>query len=167
MVDTIGGHNVIRGADILQFWEAWKIQTMHALSGVYITLLTNSMLYDLLIWNCFSDRKCLRYFLPPTWSMNKDEVNGLNLDELSAFPLESFFDHYEKGLRDVRKHVNVYLSCTFLTDWLTHSMWQQNQNGHVLFPKPFAAASIHLELNGFFEFYCCLIFLVQSNQYSM
>ncbi|XP_013379417.1 MORC family CW-type zinc finger protein 2 isoform X1 [Lingula anatina] len=44
-------------------------------------------------------RTCLRYFLPPNWVMDKEAVSGLSLQELAAFPLEDFFDHYEKGLR--------------------------------------------------------------------
>jgi hypothetical protein len=44
-------------------------------------------------------RTCLRYFLPPQWVMDKDSVSGLSLEELASFPLEDFFDHYEKGLK--------------------------------------------------------------------
>jgi len=33
--------------------------------------------------------------------MDKDSVSGLGLEDLSAFPLEDFFDHYEKGLKKV------------------------------------------------------------------
>lgn len=50
----------------------------------------------------FPDRTCLRYFLPPHWMMDKDAVSGLSPSELSNFPLDDFFDHYEKGLRKVR-----------------------------------------------------------------
>ncbi|XP_077863432.1 ATPase MORC2A-like, partial [Saccoglossus kowalevskii] len=44
-------------------------------------------------------RSCLRYFLPPSWTMNQDEVSNLGVQELCEFPLDSFLDHYEKGLR--------------------------------------------------------------------
>lgn len=44
-------------------------------------------------------RTCLRYFLPPQWVMDKDAVSVLGIQELAAFPLDDFFDHYEKGLR--------------------------------------------------------------------
>ena len=46
-------------------------------------------------------RTCLRYFLPPHWMMDKDAVSGLSTQELANFPLDDFFDHYEKGLRKV------------------------------------------------------------------
>ncbi|WAR03844.1 MORC1-like protein [Mya arenaria] len=44
-------------------------------------------------------RTCLRYFLPPQWVMDKDSISGMTPQELSTFPLDDFFDHYEKGLR--------------------------------------------------------------------
>ncbi|XP_041348981.1 ATPase MORC2-like [Gigantopelta aegis] len=44
-------------------------------------------------------RTCLRYFLPPQWIMDKDTISAMSLQELAAFPLDDFFDHYEKGLR--------------------------------------------------------------------
>ncbi|XP_076820085.1 ATPase MORC2-like isoform X3 [Clavelina lepadiformis] len=44
-------------------------------------------------------RTCLRYFLPPQWQMPKEEINNLSLKELVDFPMDDFFDHYEKGLR--------------------------------------------------------------------
>lgn len=44
-------------------------------------------------------RTCLRYFLPPNWIMDKDAISTMALPELAAFPLDDFFDHYEKGLR--------------------------------------------------------------------
>jgi len=47
-------------------------------------------------------RTCLRYFLPPQWVMDKDSVSGLSFEELATFPLEDFFDHYERGLKKVR-----------------------------------------------------------------
>ncbi|XP_056009160.1 ATPase MORC2-like [Ostrea edulis] len=44
-------------------------------------------------------RTCLRYFLPPQWIMDKDSITTMTLQELANFPLDDFFDHYEKGLR--------------------------------------------------------------------
>ncbi|XP_062600244.1 ATPase MORC2-like isoform X1 [Saccostrea cucullata] len=44
-------------------------------------------------------RTCLRYFLPPQWIMEKDTITTMTLQELANFPLDDFFDHYEKGLR--------------------------------------------------------------------
>lgn len=44
-------------------------------------------------------RTCLRYFLPPAWVMDKDSISGMSPQELATFPLDDFFDHYEKGLR--------------------------------------------------------------------
>ncbi|XP_077995553.1 ATPase MORC2A-like [Glandiceps talaboti] len=52
-------------------------------------------------------RSCLRYFLPPSWTMNQDEVNNLTVGDLCNFPLDDFLDHYEKGLR---KLVGTYQS---------------------------------------------------------
>ena len=46
-------------------------------------------------------RTCLRYFLPPNWIMDKESVSTLTVQELAAFSLDDFFDHYEKGLRKV------------------------------------------------------------------
>ncbi|ESO07539.1 hypothetical protein HELRODRAFT_170078 [Helobdella robusta] len=44
-------------------------------------------------------RTCLRYFLPPNWHMDKETVSSLDNIQLSRFPLEDFFDQYEKGLK--------------------------------------------------------------------
>ncbi|CAE1320166.1 MORC [Acanthosepion pharaonis] len=44
-------------------------------------------------------RTCLRYFLPPNWKIDKESVSSMSLADLAAFPLDDFFDHYEKGLR--------------------------------------------------------------------
>jgi hypothetical protein len=33
--------------------------------------------------------------------MDKESVSGLGLEDLATFPLEDFFDHYEKGLKKV------------------------------------------------------------------
>lgn len=46
-------------------------------------------------------RTCLRYFLPPQWVMDKDVVSGLTPQQLATFPLDDFFDHYERGLKKV------------------------------------------------------------------
>ncbi|KAA3681983.1 uncharacterized protein DEA37_0000020 [Paragonimus westermani] len=44
---------------------------------------------------------CLRYFLPPEWPMQKDQIHTLTDLELANFPLEDFFDRYEQGLRSL------------------------------------------------------------------
>nr|KAG5690630.1 hypothetical protein BaRGS_018100 [Batillaria attramentaria] len=44
-------------------------------------------------------RTCLRYFLPPQWVMDKETISAMSLQELADFPLDDFFDHYERGLR--------------------------------------------------------------------
>ncbi|GAA48952.1 MORC family CW-type zinc finger protein 2, partial [Clonorchis sinensis] len=44
---------------------------------------------------------CLRYFLPPEWPMQKDQIHTLSDLELANFPLEDFFDRYEQGLRSL------------------------------------------------------------------
>ena len=46
-------------------------------------------------------RTCLRYFLPPQWVMDKETISQMSLQELADFPLDDFFDHYERGLRRV------------------------------------------------------------------
>jgi len=65
----------------------------------------------------FCTRTCLRYFLPPQWVMDKDSVSGLSFEELASFPLEDFFDHYERGLKKVCvalkiRYDIVYLMCS-------------------------------------------------------
>ena len=40
--------------------------------------------------------------------MDKESISGLALDDLAAFPLEDFFDHYEKGLKKVSL-VSIYM----------------------------------------------------------
>ncbi|XP_070572349.1 ATPase MORC2A-like isoform X2 [Ptychodera flava] len=52
-------------------------------------------------------RSCLRYFLPPSWTINQEEVSNLSVEDLINFPLDNFLDHYEKGLR---KLVGTYQS---------------------------------------------------------
>ena len=44
-------------------------------------------------------RKCLSYFVPPTWAMDKNAMLQLSLRELAIFPLDDFFDHFEKCLK--------------------------------------------------------------------
>ncbi|CAH8590130.1 unnamed protein product [Heterobilharzia americana] len=44
---------------------------------------------------------CLRYFLPPEWPMEKDQIHTLTDSDLASFPLEDFFDRYEQGLRSL------------------------------------------------------------------
>ena len=53
---------------------------------------------------CLLYRTCLRYFLPPQWNMEKDTISQLTVPELTDFPLDDFFDHYEKGLRKVSSY---------------------------------------------------------------
>ena len=66
---------------------------------------------------CF--RTCLRYFLPPQWVMDKETITTMTLQELANFPLDDFFDHYEKGLRkvfywDIIDHHSICNLCTKL-----------------------------------------------------
>ncbi|XP_078600196.1 ATPase MORC2-like isoform X3 [Branchiostoma floridae x Branchiostoma japonicum] len=44
-------------------------------------------------------RTCLRYFLPPSWIMDKERISQMSIEDLGNFPLDDFFDHYERGLR--------------------------------------------------------------------
>jgi len=41
--------------------------------------------------------------------MDKDAVSALSTPELAQFPLDDFFDHYEKGLRKVAYFLTVYV----------------------------------------------------------
>jgi hypothetical protein len=66
-------------------------------STVALTATTNSCQANEEIANGY--RTCLRYFLPPQWIMDKDAVSSLTVSDLAGFPLDDFFDHYEKGLR--------------------------------------------------------------------
>ncbi|CAH8521846.1 unnamed protein product [Dicrocoelium dendriticum] len=56
---------------------------------------------------------CLRYFLPPEWPMQKDQIHTLTDIELANFPLEDFFDRYEQGLRSLlatfQQETKVYI----------------------------------------------------------
>ena len=60
---------------------------------------------------CCVDRTCLRYFLPPQWIMDKDAVSALSTPDLVQFPLDDFFDHYEKGLRKVAFSLLFFSVC--------------------------------------------------------
>jgi hypothetical protein len=62
--------------------------------------------------SCLICRTCLRYFLPPQWPMEKEAIANLNMQELASFPLDEFFDHYEKGLRKVTSTFR-YIKCTY------------------------------------------------------
>ena len=64
----------------------------------YLSKIIHEWLYMYYHYCC---RTCLRYFLPPNWIMDKDAISTMALPELAAFPLDDFFDHYEKGLRKV------------------------------------------------------------------
>ncbi|PIK58988.1 putative MORC family CW-type zinc finger protein 2A [Apostichopus japonicus] len=50
---------------------------------------------------CDGYRKCLRYFLPPSWHMTKTQVGKLTPEELVTFDLNGVFEHYEKNLREL------------------------------------------------------------------
>lgn len=43
-------------------------------------------------------RRCLSYFAPPEFRIKKEDIKNMGADELKEFPLEEFFDHYEKGI---------------------------------------------------------------------
>lgn len=43
-------------------------------------------------------RRCLGFFIPPEY-MDKDAIYNMSTQELVSFPLDEFFDHYEKGLK--------------------------------------------------------------------
>lgn len=89
--------------------------------GGSIRILYNMIGY---ILNCMENlfmccRTCLRYFLPPQWVMDKETITTMTLQELANFPLDDFFDHYEKGLRkvlywDIINHHSVCNLCTKL-----------------------------------------------------
>ncbi|VDK20280.1 unnamed protein product [Taenia asiatica] len=55
----------------------------------------------------YPPRICLRYFLPPKWPMEKERIHTLTEVDLAEFPLESFFDRYEQGLRAVSHSIGV------------------------------------------------------------
>jgi hypothetical protein len=82
---------ITNGIDSLSFYSGTQTSLQYVCSHC------DAILSELLC------RTCLRYFLPPQWVMDKDSVSGLSLDDLASFPLEDFFDHYEKGLKKVNK----------------------------------------------------------------
>ncbi|KFO38390.1 ATPase MORC2-like [Fukomys damarensis] len=44
---------------------------------------------------------CLQYFWPPTFPMSKNELSTMNVDKLTAFPLEEYFSHYKVHLQNL------------------------------------------------------------------
>ena len=52
--------------------------------------------------------------------MDKDAVSGLNVPDLAAFPLDDFFDHYEKGLRKVGTWTDCEMCCALIDTWITY-----------------------------------------------
>ncbi|XP_071369736.1 ATPase MORC2 isoform X1 [Centroberyx affinis] len=46
-------------------------------------------------------RTMLRYFFPPDFRIPKDDVNSMTAEELVAFPLKEYFQHYELGLQSL------------------------------------------------------------------
>ncbi|KAM7540398.1 hypothetical protein Aperf_G00000029125 [Anoplocephala perfoliata] len=57
-------------------------------------------------------RHCLRYFLPPMWSSEKDRIQSMPDAELAEFPLETFFTQYETGLRTLLDNVKTRAAVT-------------------------------------------------------
>ncbi|NXC45001.1 MORC2 protein, partial [Penelope pileata] len=46
-------------------------------------------------------RNCLRYFLPPNFSISKKELSSMSSEGLLAFPLKEYFKEYEVGLQNL------------------------------------------------------------------
>jgi len=46
-------------------------------------------------------RLSLHYFSPPSWPTKKEDLINLDLDKLLEFPLNNFFDTYEKNLTEL------------------------------------------------------------------
>ncbi|XP_048369648.1 ATPase MORC2 isoform X2 [Sphaerodactylus townsendi] len=44
-------------------------------------------------------RNCLRYFLPPSFPISKEELSSMSSEELVTFPLKEYFNQYEVGLQ--------------------------------------------------------------------
>lgn len=80
--------------------------------------------------SCNCCRTCLRYFLPPQWVMDKDTITTMTPQELANFPLDDFFDHYEKGLRKVRVSIIIML-CTVIHLWHYICFNKENGKEHV------------------------------------
>ena len=86
---------------------------VHTLDKIFRPVPRNTLIIilpDLISYPCFCFRTCLRYFLPPAWVMDKDSISGMSPQELATFPLDDFFDHYEKGLRKVIVSLYTLLS---------------------------------------------------------
>lgn len=52
-------------------------------------------------------RRCLSFFTPPHYRITKESIKDMDLNELKEFPLEEFFDNYEKGLSEVVKKLQT------------------------------------------------------------
>lgn len=48
-----------------------------------------------------SFRNTLRYFLPPNYRINKEELSSMTPEELASFPLKDYFEQYEEGLKNL------------------------------------------------------------------
>ncbi|NXY37614.1 MORC2 protein, partial [Pomatorhinus ruficollis] len=46
-------------------------------------------------------RNCLRYFLPPSFPISKNELSCMSSEGLLAFPLKEYFKQYEVGLQNL------------------------------------------------------------------
>ncbi|KAL9834583.1 ATPase MORC2 isoform 2-T2 [Geothlypis trichas] len=46
-------------------------------------------------------RNCLRYFLPPSFPISKNELSSMGSEGLLAFPLKEYFKQYEMGLQNL------------------------------------------------------------------
>lgn len=46
-------------------------------------------------------RNCLRYFLPPSFPISKNELSSMGSEGLLAFPLKEYFKQYEVGLQNL------------------------------------------------------------------
>ncbi|NXW70989.1 MORC2 protein, partial [Hirundo rustica] len=55
---------------------------------------TVDMLVQILRW-------CLRYFLPPSFPISKNELSSMSSEGLLAFPLKEYFKQYEVGLQNL------------------------------------------------------------------
>ncbi|NXX68596.1 MORC2 protein, partial [Spizella passerina] len=46
-------------------------------------------------------RNCLRYFLPPSFPISKNDLSSMSSEGLLAFPLKEYFKQYEVGLQNL------------------------------------------------------------------
>ncbi|NXQ34240.1 MORC2 protein, partial [Alaudala cheleensis] len=46
-------------------------------------------------------RNCLRYFLPPSFPISKNELSSMSSEGLLSFPLKEYFKQYEVGLQNL------------------------------------------------------------------